>query len=414
MLQDQQVLTAEEYRRIRLHKSNRGGLSTFSPQYLFRNGEPGYWLSASDMTDAKLASGLTGADFLAAYPQTVLYQDSAFTTPVTGIEQPVGGWKDKSGRGNHFIQPTSINRPVFSKRVNQFLATATLATQSVTTKAASYKLYFTGTGSIALSGTATGTYTAGANTITCTAGTLTATVTGSVLTADLRLSIDAVGTIPVYQAVVTATNYDYVGFPAKVVANGTNSFMYSAANVDLTSTDKISVFAGLTKIGNTTTGILTELGTVSTATGALSLSVSTIATGDNFLRSESYYGYSGAEAIPVSEVVSGFMNKSGASNPLDIGFRKNGVPLSLTYSGSSPGGNFGTYVNYLFSRAGTSLWFNGSLNELIVCGALTSDAQVVQTETYIRNLISYPPYYGYYGYLGQIGSTFTIGTSALN
>lgn len=52
-----------------------------------------------------------------------MYQDSAGTTPVTGIEQPVGRILDRSGRGNHATQSTSSARPVLAARVN--LATYT-------------------------------------------------------------------------------------------------------------------------------------------------------------------------------------------------------------------------------------------------------------------------------------------------
>jgi len=65
---------------------------------LFRSSEQGAWYDPSDMT--------------------TLFQDSAGTTPVTSMEQPVGKMLDKSGRGNHATQPTAINRPVLSSRVN--------------------------------------------------------------------------------------------------------------------------------------------------------------------------------------------------------------------------------------------------------------------------------------------------------
>jgi hypothetical protein len=59
---------------------------------LFANGEQGAWYDPSDFS--------------------TLYQDSAGTTPVTAVGQPVGKMLDKSGRGNHATQPTAINRPV--------------------------------------------------------------------------------------------------------------------------------------------------------------------------------------------------------------------------------------------------------------------------------------------------------------
>jgi hypothetical protein len=101
--------------------------------------------------------------------------------------------------GNHALQETSAARPKLSARYNLLLATATLATQNVTVTAGSHTLYFTGAGSITLSGATTGSYNAGTHTITTTAGTLTLTVSGSVLTADLRVVNGSVG-LPVYQS----------------------------------------------------------------------------------------------------------------------------------------------------------------------------------------------------------------------
>ena len=59
---------------------------------LFRNSEQGVWYDPSD--------------------RATLFQDSAGTTPVTAVEQPVGLILDKSGGGNHAYQSTSTSRPV--------------------------------------------------------------------------------------------------------------------------------------------------------------------------------------------------------------------------------------------------------------------------------------------------------------
>lgn len=95
---------------------------------------------------------------------------------------------------NYAFNPSgnSANFPVLSCRYNVLNNTETLATQSVTTRAAKYILSFWGTGSVALSGTYTGTLagTGADNRVyvefTATAGTLTLTVTGSVLKAQLE------------------------------------------------------------------------------------------------------------------------------------------------------------------------------------------------------------------------------------
>ena len=90
---------------------------------------------------------------------STMYQDAAGTIPVTAVEQPIGKILDKSGNGNHATQSITASRPTLSARKNILLATEALATQSVTTLAATYTLSFTGTGSVTLSGTATGTLT---------------------------------------------------------------------------------------------------------------------------------------------------------------------------------------------------------------------------------------------------------------
>ena len=75
------------------------GVLTPMGELLFSASEPGAWYDPSDMS--------------------TLFQDSAGTTPVTAVEQPVGRILDKSGRGNHATQATTTKRPVLSRRVNQ-------------------------------------------------------------------------------------------------------------------------------------------------------------------------------------------------------------------------------------------------------------------------------------------------------
>jgi hypothetical protein len=65
----------------------------FSPNTLFANGEQGAWYDPSDMS--------------------TMFQDSAGTTPVTAVGQPVGRILDKSGRGNHAFQTTTTKRPLY-------------------------------------------------------------------------------------------------------------------------------------------------------------------------------------------------------------------------------------------------------------------------------------------------------------
>jgi len=76
------------------------GATEFSPASLFTSGVQGAWYDPSDYTS--------------------LFQDSAGTTAVTAVEQPVGLMLDKSGNSNHASQATAASRPVLRARYNLF------------------------------------------------------------------------------------------------------------------------------------------------------------------------------------------------------------------------------------------------------------------------------------------------------
>lgn len=67
---------------------------------LFAYGEQGGWWDASDFS--------------------TMFQDSAGTTPVTAVGQPVGRINDKSGRGNHRTQATAASRPTLRQDASGF------------------------------------------------------------------------------------------------------------------------------------------------------------------------------------------------------------------------------------------------------------------------------------------------------
>lgn len=74
------------------------GAPAWSPSSLFASGEQGVWYDPSDFS--------------------TMFQDSAGTTPVTAVGQPVGKILDKSGRGNHASQSTAAARPVLQQDGN--------------------------------------------------------------------------------------------------------------------------------------------------------------------------------------------------------------------------------------------------------------------------------------------------------
>jgi hypothetical protein len=69
--------------------------AVLNPSTLFSAAEKGYWLDPSDIT--------------------TMWQDSAGTTPVTTLGDPVGRMLDKSGNGYIFTQATAANRPTWNQ-----------------------------------------------------------------------------------------------------------------------------------------------------------------------------------------------------------------------------------------------------------------------------------------------------------
>ena len=340
---------------------------------LFRAGEQGVWYDPSD--------------------RATLFQDAAGTTPVTAVEQPVGLILDKSGRGNHAYQSTSASRPVLSARVNQYIGTATLATQNVTTLAATYTLRFEGTGSIALSGTATGTYAAGTHSVVCTAGTLTSTVTGTVTNADIRVANVGVG-LPVYQRVTTSTDYDTVSYPFFLRFDGVDDFLITNS-INFTATDKMTVVAGFRKLNDAGVATVVEMSSNYAYAGTFAMFApaqvgqSDVSLGLNGSAGSTppYARIMGLSA-PASVVVSCAYDLAQGTRGAEIRPRVNGaMPDSIAWGNptiSAGTGNFGNYPLYIGRRGGTTMPFNGHIYSLIVRGAQSSDSQITSVERYVN------------------------------
>ena len=334
---------------------------TFNPLDLFANSEPGAWYDPSDLT--------------------TLFQDAAGTTPVTAVEQPVGRMLDKSGNGAHATQATATSRPVLSARVNLLLATETLATQNVTTRATTQTLRFEGTGSITLSGTGTGTFSAGTHTVTTTAGTLTVTVSGGVLRADLRAANEAIGS-PDYQRVNTATDYDTVGFPHYLRCDGIDDWMVTPTITP--GTDKAQVFMGVRKLSDATQyQILFESSTeYNTNNGALLLSSSWNAA--QYAAGSRGTSFTNCLTVGLSAPRTDVLTlvSSISKDVLLISVNGTQAASSTVDQGT---GNFNPYPLYLFRRAGTRFPFNGHFyGGIIRFGDNLPIETIEQTETWVN------------------------------
>lgn len=283
-------------------------------------------------------------------------------------------------QGNHRYQTTPASRPTIEARVNRFVGTETLATQNVTTVAGGYILRFTGTGTVTLSGTAAGAYSAGTHSITCTAGTLTATVAGTVTQADLRLSLDSA--YP-YQRVNTATDYADIGAPRRIKYDGIDDFLQTAA-VDFSATDKMTVWAGVRKLSDAAIGVVTELSTnAASAAGAFYVvapsSAGTAGYAFNSRGTSSAQAVKTGYAAPHSAVLCGIGHIAGDVSTI----RVNGT--SATVATDQGAGNYGTYPIYFGARAGASLRFSGEVfSPEVIRGAESTAAQIDMVERIIN------------------------------
>ncbi|MEN6401137.1 MAG: hypothetical protein ABFD94_04275, partial [Armatimonadia bacterium] len=271
--------------------------------------------------------------------------------------------------------------PVLSARYNLLVGTATLATQSVTTLAASYTLTFTGSGTVTLSGTATGVKSAGTNVFTATAGTLTLTVSGSVRRADLRLTADANSRIPAYQRVDTSTSYDSAGFPRFLRIDATDDFLQTAS-VD-PGTDKVFVCAGVTKVSDAATQIVVELSSnTATKTNAFLL-ISTTAPAIAFGSKGTTYKES-TKAVPAGPVtaVASLLGDIGAPS---VSGRVNGDASTPTTTTQGTAANYGPHPIYIGARAGTSLRLNnGRIYPMVICFKAVTAGEIAATEAWVN------------------------------
>ncbi len=189
-----------------------------------------------------------------------------------------------------------------------------------------------------------------------------------------------------YQRVNTATDYDTAGFPHYLKFNGTNT-TYTTPSIDFTGTDKMTVWAGITKLSDAALGVVVEFGSSTSVTGMFGVyapsnsgaTFGAISKG-TILAFPAVSGHTS----PKSTVLTEIGDISGAIATV----RVNGVPTTITINQGT--GNYGNYPMYIGARAGTSLFFNGRLYSLIVPGAQSSLSQIEAVENLIRKTMRLP------------------------
>jgi hypothetical protein len=157
----------------------------------------------------------------------------------------------------------------------------------------------------------------------------------------------------------------------------------STGSIDFTSTDKMTVFAGVRKLSDAARGMLVELNTSATSATFRVEAPNTAVTANYLFASGGSLGATGLAvttlySAPVTNVVTGIGDISGDRATMRISNAQ--VGRGTADQGT---GNYGNYPLYIGSRAGTSLPFNGHIYSLIVRGAQSTDAQITSAERFV-------------------------------
>ena len=380
---------------------------------LFFNNEQGLWLDPSDFS--------------------TLFQDSAGTTPVTAVEQPVGLMLDKSkglvlgaelvtngGFDSGTTGWTQVGGVMSANsgrlRITADGDSAGRAQQPITCVIGkSYELLYE---------KYKGTNTATNISIAISYGSLTGALFTSSSAIEGAGRAIFVATQTTHYALfhgATVTNGLYSEFDnisvrelpgdhgkqatsasRPVLKQDTNGKYYlffdgvddslSTAAINFTATDKMTVVAGVRKLSDAVAKVLVELSVTSdTNNGSFGIFAPGGTAAPNYvsvLRGTAITNIaSTVYASPITNVISVSLDISGSARATEIFPRVNGA-IGATVGGGSAdagAGNFGNYPLFIGRRNNTSLPLNGHLYSLIVRGAQSSDSQIVSAESYVNS-----------------------------
>ena len=161
-------------------------------------------------------------------------------------------------------------------------------------------------------------------------------------------------------------------------------------NIDFTSTDKVSLFAGVQKLSDATRGVLVHTGSSTPNPGVL---------GNFDLEAPSFElkGYSvtlpgalgnfdaknSTATAPHSAVLSAKLWQSAPSISSSIQLKVNNILAPVFGGGATLPGNFGNLPMCIGRRGGAALAFNGHIYSLIGIGRLTTDSETIALEKFI-------------------------------
>jgi hypothetical protein len=159
--------------------------------------------------------------------------------------------------------------------------------------------------------------------------------------------------------------------------------------VDFSSTDKMSVFAGVRKLTDGSTGPIIVNAKQGTTNGAFALYAPHNTTSRKWAwnlggSSQNFYAVD-TLAAPNTAVMTGLFDGAGSDLAARIKPRLNGV-TQTSFSVIVEGGtaaNFQNAVLRIGIQSGTGDYFGGKIYGLIARGSVSSDAEITSTEAYM-------------------------------
>ena len=205
---------------------------------------------------------------------------------------------------------------------------------------------------------------------------------------DIRRTADTTLNIPAYQSITTATSYDTAGFPPYLAFDGTDD-SFSTASIDFTGTDKMTVFAGVTKLSDAAQGVVVELSAaIASNNGAFLLAAPDGAT--------QTFGWDSKGTLQVDAVAT---SQAAPRNAVltgigDIGadictIRVNGAQAD-TDTGDQGSGNYANAAVFIGRTNNTSAPLNGRIYSLIIRGAATTTPLIASTEQWVAGKMRLP------------------------
>ena len=356
----------------------RYNLLTYSEQF---NDASWTKLNATISANAAVApDGTTTADKLIGTTAVASHWTGTAATIVNATSHTVSIYAKAGEYSQILMYDVNVNTYVAVDLSNGAVTSATASTYSVTPAGNGwYRISITAVSS-STSGTCRVYLWNGSTTVFAGDGTSGILIWG----AQLLTAADVTATGNAYQRIAASTVYDTAPvFRPYLAFDGMDDSLSTAA-INFTATDKMTVFAGQSKLQDASIGTVAELSADATANNGSfwlfapypPIKYSSRSRGTAVATANSS---DPADSAPVTSVISAIMNISAPINQLRVN-----TSVRATDTSSQGTGNFGTWPLFIGRRNNASLPFNGRLFSLIVRGAASSVTEIADTELWVN------------------------------